>query len=124
MHPTKRKELSAPGIFYRRRDDWIKYVLRLPKAELSHVEKLVAIYIAETNNPKDRGWITSQEKIADDLDIGIRIVKSAVSKLRAAGLIETKRRRLGDNVKMFNLYSIVDVKDAVPPSEVHRDAPW
>lgn len=113
MHP-KNKELSLSGMFYRRRDDWIKYVLKRPKAELSHVEKLVGIYIAETINPDDREWITSQERIAADMDIGIRIVKSAVSKLRREGLLTVRKARVNENPKLFNSYAIVAVEDAVP----------
>jgi biotin operon repressor len=109
-----RIELSLSGMFYRRRDDWIKHVLKRPKAELSHVEKLVGIYIAETINPKDREWVTSQERIADDMEIGIRIVKSAVSKLRKEGLLKVRKARVPGNPKLFNSYSIVAVEDAFP----------
>lgn len=109
-----RKELSQPGLFYRRRDEWIRYVLRLPKSDLSHVEKLVGIYIAETPNPKAQSWITSQERIADDLGVGIRIVKSAVAKLKRMGLIRARRSRLNGNPKLFNSYEIVAVEVAEP----------
>lgn len=109
-----KKQLSLAGLFYRRRDDWIKHILKRPKADYSHVEKLVAIYIAETINPEDRGWITSQERIADDMEIGIRVVKSAVSKLRADGLLEVRKARVNGNSKLFNSYSLVGVEVAVP----------
>ncbi len=111
---TEKKELSLSGVFYRRRDDWIRHVLKLPKADLSHVEKLIAIYIAETINPDKRAWITSQERIAADLEVGIRVVKSAVVKLKKMGLIETKRTRVSGNSKLFNSYSIVAVEEALP----------
>lgn len=114
MNLHVKKELSLSGIFYRRRDEWIKYILKRPKAEFSHVEKLVAIYIAETINPELRSWVTSQERIASDMEIGIRVVKSAVSKLKAEGLLEAKRVRVKGNSKLFNSYSIVAVEDAVP----------
>lgn len=113
MRPEK-KELSLSGVFYRRRDEWIKHVLRLPKAELSHVEKLIGVYIAETINPEKRAWITSQERIAADLELGIRVVKSAVVKLKKMGLLATKRARVNGNSKLFNSYSIVAVEDARP----------
>lgn len=113
VHP-KNKELSFAGVFYRRRDDWIKFILKRPKAQLSHVEKLVAIYIAETINPDAREWITSQERIADDMEIGVRVVKSAVSKLRREGLLSVRKARVLDNPKLFNSYSIVAVEDAEP----------
>lgn len=119
MDQTPRKVLSLSGMFYRRRDDWMKYILKRPKAEFSHVEKLVAIYIAETINPDDREWITSQEKIADDLELGLRIVKSAVAKLKAEGLLSIRKARIGDNPKRFNSYAIVSVEDAVPVRKVH-----
>jgi len=109
-----RKQLSPSGTFYRQRDEWIKSILRRPKAELSHVEKLVAIYIVETINPVDRAWVTSQERIADDMEIGIRIVKSAVSKLKAMGLIRAKRVSIKGNGKLFNCYSMVPVDEASP----------
>jgi len=109
-----KKQLTLAGIFYRRRDDWIKYILKRPKAQYSHVEKLVAIYIAETINPEDREWITSQERIADDMEIGIRVVKSAVSKLRSDGLLMVRKARVNGNPKLFNSYSIQPVEDATP----------
>lgn len=105
-----RKELSKAGLFYRRREEWIRHVLRLPKAELSHVEKLVAIYVAETANPNAQSWVTSQARIATDLDVGIRIVKSAIAKLKSMGLIHTRRVRLNGNPKLFNAYEIVAVE--------------
>lgn len=114
MIKNARKELSLPGVFYRRRDDWIRHILKRPKAEFSAVEKLVAIYIAETINPDDREWITSQEKIAADMEVGVRIVKSAVSKLKKQGLLKAKRKRVSGNSKLFNSYAIVAVEDAVP----------
>jgi len=116
------KELSLSGIFYRRRDQWIKHVLTAPKDRLSHVEKLVAVYIAGTINPESRAWVTSQERIASDMDIGVRIVKSAVAKLRDEGLLETKRVRVNGNPKRFNAYSIVAVEDAIPVAKVHGGA--
>ncbi len=117
-----KKELSLAGMFFRRRDDWIKYILRRPKAEFSHVEKLVAIYIAETINPRDRAWITSQEKIADDMEIGVRVVKSAVAKLKREGLLGAKRARVQGSPKTFNCYSIIPIEDATPKNKVHGGA--
>lgn len=109
-----KKELSLSGLFYRRRDDWIKFILKRPKAQYSHVEKLVAIYIAETINPDEREWVTSQERIAADMEIGLRIVKSAVSKLRKDGLMKVRKARVKNNPKLFNSYSIVAVEEAEP----------
>lgn len=123
MRNTPRKELSLSGIFYRRKDDWIRHVLKRPKSEYSHVEKLVAIYIAETINPESREWITSQARIAEDMDIGIRIVKSAVAKLRHDGLLKMRRVKILDKPKRFNCYAIVAVEDAVPVRKVHGRAP-
>jgi hypothetical protein len=117
-----KKTLTPAGMFYRRRDDWIKHVLKRPKADLSHVEKLVAIYIAETINPDTRRWVTSQEKIAIDMEIGVRVVKSAVAKLKEAGLLEAKRTKVNGNPKTFNCYSIVAVDDALPRANVRVDA--
>ncbi|MGN6775847.1 hypothetical protein [Rhizobium sp.] len=117
-----KKELSLSGTFYRRRDDWIGHILRRPKSEYSHVEKCVAIYVAETINPRDREWSTSQEKIAKDLDVGIRIVKSAIAKLKSDGLLTIKREKINGSVKTFNHYALVAVEDAIPLSKVHGRA--
>lgn len=108
------KQLSISGLFYRRREDWIRYVLRLPKAEMSFAEKCIAIYIAETLNPEAQSWVTSQERIAADLQVKIRIVKSTVAKLRALGLLRARRTRLNGNPKLFNAYEIVAVELADP----------
>jgi len=122
MDHTPRKTLSLSGMFYRRRDDWIRHILKRPKDSYSYVEKLVAIYIAETINPKDQAWVTSQDRIASDMEIGIRVVKSAVAKLKDDGLLTAKRTRISGNAKTFNSYSIVAVEDAIPNSKVRGDA--
>lgn len=122
MDAPQKKALSLSGMFYRRRDDWIRYVIKRPKDELSHVERLVAVYIAEAINPKTRVWVVSQERIALDLEIGVRIVKSAVAKLRARGLIRTERVRVAGHSKLFNAYSLVAIEEAVPEPEVHGGA--
>jgi DNA-binding MarR family transcriptional regulator len=114
MTNVVKKPLSLSGMFYRRRDDWIKFVLEIPKAEMSFTEKAIAVFIAEKMNPRDQSWVISQERIAKDLDLKIRVVKSAVSKLKAMGLIEARRTRLNGNPKLFNSYQIVAVEDAVP----------
>lgn len=110
----QKKELTLAGVFYRRRDQWIRHVLRRPKVVYSHVEKLVAVYIAETINPDDREWVTSQERIAEDMEIGIRIVKSAVAKLRKDGLLTVRKAKVKGNAKLFNCYAIVAIEDATP----------
>lgn len=122
MDVRHRKELSPAGLFYRQRDDWIKFIISRPKAQFSHVEKLVAVYIAETINPEAREWVTSQERIADDLEVGVRIVKSAVAKLKQAGLLTTRRRRILASKNAFNSYAIVAVEHAIPTSYVHGGA--
>jgi DNA-binding MarR family transcriptional regulator len=109
-----KKTLSLSGMFYRRRDDWIKFVLEIPKAELSFTEKAIAIFIAEKMNPRDQSWVISQERIAKALGLKIRIVKSAVAKLKERGLIRTRRTRLNGKPKLFNAYEIVAVEDAEP----------
>ncbi len=85
-----------------------------PKAEYSYVEKLVAIRIAESVNPKDRSWVLSQAKIANDFECGIRIVKSAVAKLKADGLIRATRVRVPGHHKLFNSYELVPVELSGP----------
>ena len=118
MNIVVKKSLTLSGLFYRMRDDWIRYVIRLPriepKSDLSHVERLVAVYIAEAINPKSRSWVVSQEKIADDLGVQVRVVKSAVAKLRQKGLIETTRVRVHGHAKLFNAYVLVPVELAEP----------
>ena len=109
-----KKQLSKSGLFYRRREDWIRHILRLPKAELSFAEKAISIYIAETLNPDAQSWVTSQARIAADLEVKERIVKSTVAKLKKMGLIKTRRTRLNGNPKMFNAYEIVAVEMAEP----------
>lgn len=108
------KELTPSGSFYRMRDDWIRYILTRPKDELSYVEKLVAIRIASAINPTSRSWILSQERIASDLDCGIRIVKSAVAKLKRERLIKAMRVRVPGQMKLFNSYELVPVELSGP----------
>lgn len=114
-------ELSLPGMFYRRREDWVRYVLRLKRIDksedLSDGEKLVAIYIAQTLNPKSRSWVTSQAKIAKDLEFGERVVKSAVAKLKKKGLLKVERVKIAGKTKLFNAYSIVPPDAALPADD-------
>lgn len=114
MENVVRKELSLPGMFYRMREDWIRYVIRLPKAEMSATEKVIAVYIAQTMNPRDRTWIVSQDRIAKDLDVQIRVVKSAVAYLKGEGLIRVRRVKVPGHSKLFNAYEIVAVELAEP----------
>lgn len=114
MDTQNRKELSAAGAFYRMRDNWIRHVLTLKKKEMTYVEKLVAIRIASAINPATGYWVLSQGRIADDLDCGIRIVKSAVAKLKAERLIEATRVRVPGHNKLFNAYRLVPVELSGP----------
>ena len=111
-----KKSLSLAGMFYRRRDEWIRHVIRMrrvdPKRDLSSVEKLVAVYIAETLNPKSQSWIISQARIAADLEVDEKSVKNAVMKLRRMGLLETRMVKVEGNAKRFNAYSIVSPEHA------------
>jgi len=114
-----RKTLSLSGMFYRRRDEWIRHIIRLkkegePRTDLSPVEKIVAVYIAETINPKSQTWIISQARIAADLGVNEKCVKNAVMKLRRLGLLETRRVKVEGKVKLFNAYSIVSPEHAEP----------
>lgn len=113
-----KKTLSLAGMFYRRRDDWIRHVIRLkrenPKKDLSPVEKLAAVYIAESLNPKSQTWVISQARIAADLDIDEKGVKNAVMKLRRLGLLETRRVKIEGKTKRFNAYSIISPEHAEP----------
>ena len=119
MDVRLKKSLSLAGMFYRRRDEWIRHVIRMrrvdPKRDLSSVEKLVAVYIAETLNPKSQSWIISQARIAADLEVDEKSVKNAVMKLRRMGLLETRRVKVEGNAKRFNAYSIVSPEHAEPP---------
>lgn len=108
------KELSLSGRFYRMRDEWIRYVIRLPRDEFSATEKLVAVFIAETINPVTRSWTISQAAIAKDLEITERAVKGAVAKLRERGLIEVERVSINGHSKLFNRYELVPPEQAIP----------
>lgn len=114
MNIAHRKELTLSGRFYRMRDDWIRYVIRRPKEDYSVTERLIAVYIAEAINPDSRMWIVSQEKIAAELDVKVRVVKSAVAKLRKDGLLQTTRVQVQGHSKLFNAYEIVPVELAEP----------
>lgn len=105
-------------MFYRRRDDWIRYVIRGKvtdaKRDLTHVERLVAVYIAEAINPASGRWIVSQQRISEDLGVTIRVVRNAVTKLRNMGLITTERVMVPGHTKRFNAYVFVPVELAEP----------
>ncbi|PDT47301.1 hypothetical protein CO661_14055 [Sinorhizobium fredii] len=114
MDMPLKKQLSYAGMFYRMRDNWIRHVIRQPKGGYSVTERLVAVYIAEAINPQSRMWIVSQEKIAADLDVRIRVVKGAVAKLRQDGLLMTTRVKVQGHSKLFNAYELVPVELAEP----------
>lgn len=85
-----------------------------PKTDLTHVEKLVAVYIAEAINPKSGFWVVSQARISQDLGVTVRVVRNAVTKLRNMGLITTERVKVAGHSKRFNAYVIVPVELAEP----------
>lgn len=89
-------------------------MLTRPKAEYSYVEKLVAVRIATAINPTDRAWVLSQGRIAEEFGCGIRIVKSAVAKLKEDGLIRATRVRVPGHNKLFNSYQLVPVELSGP----------
>lgn len=111
---TRQTQLSPAGEFYRMRDNWIRHVLCRPKDELTYVEKLVGIRIASSINPTDRVWVLSQGRIANDLNCGIRIVKSAVAKLKKEKLLRATRVKVTGHAKMFNAYELVPVELSGP----------
>ena len=96
------------------RDNWIKHVLCRPKDEMTYVEKLVAIRIASSINPASGIWVLSQGRIADDLSCGVRVVKSAVAKLKSENLIRATRVKIAGHAKRFNAYELVPVEQSGP----------
>jgi hypothetical protein len=111
---TLTKKLSTAGLFYRMRDDWIRFILVKPKSEYGYVEKLVAIRIASSINPTQQAYVLSQERIAKDFGCGIRVVKSAVQKLKKENLIRAKRVKVEGFAKRFNSYELVPVELSGP----------
>jgi len=107
------QKLSPAGQFYRMRDNWIRFVLCKKKDEYTYVEKLVAVRIASAINP-ETPWVLSQARIAKDLDCGIRIVKSAVQKLKQERLIKATRVRVPGQKKLFNAYELIPVELSGP----------
>jgi len=107
------QKLSPAGQFYRMRDNWIKFILCKRKDEYTYVEKLVAIRIASAINPTTP-WVLSQSRIAEDLDCGVRVVKSAVRKLKDEKLIRATRVKVPGHTKLFNAYELVPVELSGP----------
>lgn len=111
---TRTQKLSPAGQFYRMRDNWIKFILCKKKDEYTYVEKLVAIRIASAINPTTQAWVLSQARIAEDLNCGLRIVKSAVAKLKDERLIRATRVPVPGHKKLFNAYELVPVELSGP----------
>lgn len=123
MHDQVRKELSPSGRFYRMRDQWIRYVIRLPRDEMSATDKMVAVLIAQTINPTTRKWVISQAAVARELEVTERAVKGAVRKLRERGLIEIERVAINGQSKLFNCYELVSPEHAIPEPQGNLRSP-
>ena len=118
MKTSKIKELSLSGIFYRDRDEWIRYVISMPKEDLTATEKAVAVRIVIALNPQERVYVLGQARIAEDLGIAVQTVKNAVLKLKRLGLIEAKRVSYKHGVRPFNSYEMIKPQDAVNRTNV------
>lgn len=118
MKKSKNSELSLSGMFYRRRDEWIRYVISLPKDDLTATEKAVAVRIVIALNPQEQVYVLGQARIADDLGIAVQTVKNAVLKLKRLGLIEAKRVSYKQGARPFNSYEMVAPQDAFDTTNV------
>ena len=118
MKTSKISELSLSGVFYRRRDEWIRYVIARPKDELTATEKAVAVRIVISLNPQEQVYVLSQARIANDLGIAVQTVKNAVLKLKRLGLIESRRVPYRDGSRPFNSYEMISPQDAIPTTKV------
>ena len=105
-------------MFYRRRDEWIRYVISLPKEDLTATEKAVAVRIVISLNPKEQVYVLSQARIANDLGLAVQTVKNSVLKLKRLGLIESKRVPYKDGSKPFNSYEMVSPENAISATKV------
>lgn len=110
--------LTLSGIFYRDRDEWMRYVIGLDGLE--NGERLVALYIALRTNPKTRWCWPPQRVIARDLAVSKATVKRTVSKLLAAELMAVDFRVPIGGKKPVNHYTLVHPADSVGSPMIPR----
>ena len=118
MKTSRIAELSLSGMFYRRRDEWIRHVIALPKDDLTATEKAVAVRIVISLNPQEQVYVLSQARIADDLGLAVQTVKNAVLKLKRLGLIDSQRVPYKRGSRPFNSYEMIAPQDAISSAKV------
>jgi len=98
-------ELSAAGLWYRDRDEWVRHILG--RKYLSSDCQRVAIFMAMHMNRHDNHSKHQQTTIAKDLDLGVATVKRAVKSLLEEKLIEVDKAQRGRRKRAVNQYRLI-----------------
>ncbi|MBO6901396.1 MAG: hypothetical protein JJ864_08620 [Rhizobiaceae bacterium] len=101
--------LTDSGVFYRDRDEWMRYVVTQP--DLDNSVRLVALYIALRANPQSREPFPRQTTIAKELRLHVQTVKLAVAALKSRNLIVVSRRIAPGGRKPVNHYALIHPAD-------------
>lgn len=102
--------LTEAGLFYRERDEWLRYLTT--RTEYDASTRLVGCYIALRTNPETRETWPKQETIADDVGLSVMTVKRAVWRLVADRLLSVRVRRPTGGRNPINHYSLVHPADS------------
>lgn len=101
--------LTESGVFYRDRDEWMRYVASRETWDAS--ARLICLYIALKANPESREPFPRQSVIAEDCGVSTATVKRAVRQAVSAGLLAVTVKRAFRGRKPVNHYRLVHPAD-------------
>ena len=105
--------LSESGVFYRDRDEWMRYVQT--RTEWDASTRLVGCYIATRINPTTREAWPMQSTIAKDLGVSAPTVKRAVATLVGSQLLRVRLVKPRGGRRAVNHYALVHPADEGSP---------
>ena len=110
--------LSDSGVFYRDRDEWLRYLTT--RSDYDASTRVIGCYIALRINPETRETWPKQTTIADDTGLAVMTVKRAVWRLVSDRLLSVRvRRPIIGGRNPVNHYSLVHPADSEGSSMNH-----
>lgn len=105
--------LSLAGVFYRDRDEWMRFLTTCEDIEVS--ARLVGCYIALRINPQDRETWPKQGTIAKEVGLSLATVKRCIKQLQVSGLLFVEQPGRRGVKRAVNCYSLIHPADKVSP---------
>lgn len=97
--------LSESGVFYRDRDEWMRYVQGRTDMEVS--VRLIGCYLALKMNPVSPEAFPMQTTMATELGVSLATVKRAIAQLLAFQLMRVRLVSVRRGKRPVNHYSLI-----------------